>query len=321
MRHRSGLTIILLSLLSSIVGVGVTQAQDSGVVWSDLSFEEAVAKASETSGLVFVDVWASHCGSCGQMDEGFFNTSEGAALVEGLVPIKIESNGPGNEGFKANFPITGLPAIILVGPDGKEIDRIVGYQSKSSFLDEAEMMVAGIDPLPEMEARFSADPQSPQLALELLETYLYRTRDAEAEKMLETVLVLDPDAKRRVADKALGAIAKYFDYFRGDIEKSQGYWRKMVETYPGSSYVTAGIKATFEHASRNRKSAEWVEWICGITQANPEAGRLSYSVANWANRARLRGECLAEAARNAHRLGVGPAWMDSIATVLAGDSK
>ncbi|MCK4303844.1 MAG: hypothetical protein KAY24_06370, partial [Candidatus Eisenbacteria sp.] len=57
---------------------------------------------------------------------------------------------------------------------------------------------------------------------------------------------------------------------------------------------------------------------CGITEKNPQAGRLNYYVAKFALKSGLTHPCLAKAARTAHALGVGPANLDSIAVILEG---
>jgi hypothetical protein len=103
-----------------------------------------------------------------------------------------------------------------------------------------------------------------------------------------------------------------------DATRADGYWRRLAQDYPDASSIGGAMKATFDRAQETGTLDDWAKWACDLATFHPDAGRLSYNVAIFASRSRLRGPCLAEAARNAKRLGVGPAWMDSLAVVLEG---
>ena len=305
----------LLVVVSSTFLV-LSSAHAQGVVWRDLSFEEAMAEARSTGLPVFVDVWAEHCGQCGTMEEEFWPTEDAAQLTEGTIPIQIRSDDPNATQFRKTYPILGLPAIILIDPDGTEIDRVTGYYNASRFLSEATSLLAQMDPLPELEASFAADPSDVATAYRLLDTYANRARSEDLERMLTRVLELDPRNERKYAEKAYMTAAKYHDYFSGRTDRAQELWRQFVEQLTEATAVAQGLKATFEYAQRTGTLEEWREWVCGVLSEHPDAGRFAYSVAIWGNRGQLRGQCLADAARTAHRLQIGPAWMDSLAQVF-----
>lgn len=308
---------ILLSAASlSVIDSAPVYAE--GVVWRDLSFEEAMAEAKATGLPVFVDVWAEHCGQCGTMEEEFWPSEDAARLTEGTIPIQIRSDDPAAAKFHDSYPILGLPAVLLIDPEGREIDRTSGYYGADSFMAGAGNLLAQFDPVPDMEAGFETDPTNVSLAFPLLEKYVDRKRTEDAERLLLRVLELDPENRAKQAEKAMTTMAKYHSYFTHREDRAQEIWRQFVETFPEASSVGQGLKATFERAQTAGTLEEWKTWICGIVERNPESGRLAYSVATWGNRGGLRGACLAEAARTAHRLKIGPAWMDSLADVLEG---
>lgn len=308
----------LVLALAALTGGVRAQEKTEGVQWSSLSFEDALAQAKETDQMLLVDVWSSHCGQCEEMITDVWNTPEGAKLVQGLIPLHLESGKPEARTFLSRYPVTGLPSIILLNSDGQEIDRIVGYSDKDSFLMDASTLLTGVDPLPAMEAALVKKPNSFALLLPVLEKYTYRARDADAELLLKRILDLDPENKAGQAERALGTMARYYEYFRNDELKSQAAWRTMIERFPDCSSVGAAVRATFEHARIAGQLPQWVEWICGLTGAHPKSGRLNYAAAKWANRGGLHGACLAQAARNAIAANTAPANMDSIATILEG---
>ncbi len=295
-----------------------TAARADGVEWSDLSLDEALAKAEEANTLVIIDVFSDHCGQCKDMDTDLWNTPEGAELAEGLIALRIASDKPEGIPLQRRYPIIGLPVVLFLQPDGTELDRVAGFRSVKKFLEEAHALKAGFDPLPMMEEELEANPSSLQLLVEVLEKYLYRRREAEAESLLQRMLHLDSKRKAKEPRKALMFMAKYHSYFHRDKEKSQEYWRTLIEQYAGSPAVSSGVKATYEYARSRGKLQDWIEWICGVIAENPGAGRLNYYTARIAHRGGLTHPCLAQAARTAHALGVGPANLDSIAVILEG---
>ncbi|MCA9727681.1 MAG: thioredoxin family protein [Candidatus Eisenbacteria bacterium] len=311
--HRWILFLGLLMLVGVALRAGPAAAQ---VAWSALSLDEALAEAQETGQLVLVDVFSDHCGGCGEQEAQVWSTMDGAVAVQGLIPLKLDSGSAAGQALARRYPVTGLPTVMALDPDGAEIDRIVGYTRKSEFLDQMALLRSGVDPVPELEEQLAANPGDGELTLRVLQKYLDRQRLPEAQVLIERAVVLDPDGKAMLAERALSALARYQDYFLLDPAAADATWRRLAEGYPESSSVGAAIKETFDYAKSNGQLEAWVTWACGLTAKHPEAGRLSYNVAIFASRSQLRGACLAEAARNAKRLGVGPAWMDSIAVVL-----
>lgn len=293
-------------------------ARAEGVTWSDLTLAQALAKADDLATLVMIDVYASHCMQCKDMDREVWETSEGAELAEGLIMLRIPSDKPEGRALQDNYPVLGLPLVILLEADGTESGRIVGYRTPEPFLEEARALKAGFDPLPEMEAELEAQPTSQKLTLEVLEQYLYRQREAEAESLLAHLLELDSRRISTYATKALGLTARYYDYFKHDSEKSQKYWRIMLHDYAQSRAVNGALKATYEYHRQKRTLTQWIEMVCAVADANPEASTLNAGIARWAVRGNLTHPCLAAAARRAHALGAKPAIFDSLAIVLEG---
>lgn len=310
--------LLLVVFGSVLCASGAAVARGAGVEWRELSFPAALEESGRTGTPVLVDVWADHCAQCATMDEEFWPSEDGARLAHGTIPIQIRSDSADGVAFRQRYPILGLPAVILIGPDGVEIDRATGYYSARQFLAEAVNLFEQSDPLPDLEARVQSDPADLMPLLPLLEAYVHRKRIAEAEAILARVLELDPRNTAKQSEKALSLVARYHQSFSGDIPRSQALWQQLVESFPGASSVGQGLKATFEHAQETDSLEAWKAWICEVFAKHPDDGHFAYSVAIWGNRGGLRGGCLSEAARTAHRMKVGPAWMDSLATVLAG---
>ena len=309
-----GFALVLFSLLA---GSGAAE----GVDWAELTLDEALAKAAETGEGLMIDVWATHCGSCGDMDEALWNTPEAAAFVDGLIPLKIDSTSPEGAALMSRYAVTGLPAILFLAPDGTEIDRVVGYTSNEAFFAEAEPLKAGYDPLPDLEAALEREPTSTKRMMPIFERYPYRMRSAEAGSLLVRILEADPENRYGDAAGSLTKMAKYARIVEGDWEGCYEFWRVLLDRFPESTSAGGAVSSSFQAAQAIGRVPEWEEWVCEKVRTQPANARLHYSVAMAAKRGGLRGDCYAEAARRARELGRGGAFLDTLAVELGGEAE
>jgi hypothetical protein len=310
-------TLLLSALLLPVLTSG--RAMGQGIKWADLTLDQALAEAAAKKTMVLIDVWSPHCGSCGQMDIDLWDTPEGLKLANGFVPIKIETGSPAGRDLALRYPITGLPAIIFLYPDGKELDRVEGYVNKNSFLYQVKPLTAGVDPLIEMENRLAVKPDSLDLIFQVMERYLNRRRDADADSLYRRIIRVDVGNHRMFVERAIVRMARKAEYVDRDLAETLGYWKFMVEAYPTASSVGAAVDGAFKTMLSQGTGSEWPDWICPILEKNPNLGYLQRAAAMTALRAGFRRPCFAKAARLARDLGVGTAaYMDSVATVLDG---
>jgi hypothetical protein len=325
LRGAAGL-VLVAAIFASANGFAVAAgaaapAGAGGVQWRDITLQQALAEAREKNLMVMVDVWDSHCAACGQLDADVFQTPDGVTLADDHIPIKIQTTVEAGRQFMQLYPVTGLPAVIFLKPDGTELDRVEGYfGQRNVFLDAARPLSNGIDPLERMEKRLQARPDSLPLLIGVLEKYLWRKRDTEAQKVYQRILTLDPQNGMRTAERAMGMMARYEENYKNDYGKAAGYYEAIVEKFPNSMSAGGIADAAFKALYRGGRSAEWKDWICPLLDKNPANASLQRSVAitalNWSQ----RGACFAKAARTAARLNAGgrPAFYDSIAVIFEG---
>jgi hypothetical protein len=300
---------------------GVDQTSSAtGVQWRDLLIDQAIAEAREKDTMVMVDVWDSHCGACLDLDAQVFQTPDGAALAEGLIPIKVQTTLDVGKAFMKLYPVTGLPSIIFIKPDGTELDRVEGYsRGRVAFLDAVRPLRNGLDPLVPMEKKLQAKPDSLPLLLGVMEKYLFRKRDAEAMLIYKRIQNLDPKNAKGSAERSMGMMARFQENWYGDYPKAFQYYTQMVERFPTSPSAGGNADAAFKALYRVGRGAEWKDWICPVLEKNPDNGSLQRSAAMTAFIWSQRGDCFAKAARRAARLNAGkPAYLDSVAVILEG---
>ena len=107
-------------------------ASDNVLILNEDNFEQEVEKSSR---LVVVDFWAEWCGPCkmlGPIIDEIADENEGDAVIAKL-NVDEERN------LARKFRVMSIPSILFF-KDGKEVDRMVGVQSKEDLLNKIESL-------------------------------------------------------------------------------------------------------------------------------------------------------------------------------------
>ena len=101
---------------------------------TDVNF---TAEVERSPLLVLLDMWAPWCGPCGMVAPVI---EELAAEMAGRVRV-AKLNVDENPATAARFGVQSIPTLLLL-KSGRELDRIVGVQSKSAIIQRIERVAA-----------------------------------------------------------------------------------------------------------------------------------------------------------------------------------
>jgi thiol-disulfide isomerase/thioredoxin len=148
--------------------------------FSDLSFEVASKQAGQTGKIVLVDFYTTWCGPCKLLDK---NTWTDPAVIQLLeqktVALRIDAEKETD--LAKRYKIAAYPSVLLIKPDGTEIDRLVGYREPKAFIEDFNDSLNGRDSVSRAKDKLTAAGTNDAMArMQLGQTLAQRGKDAEA---------------------------------------------------------------------------------------------------------------------------------------------
>jgi thiol:disulfide interchange protein len=130
------LGLLLLPLVLAAAGC----RPENESVFRKLTYEDALATAKAENKTVMIDFFADWCGPCKQLDaKTFSNAHVRDFLTERTIPVRInvDKHGP----LAQQHSVSGIPCVVFLDGEGRELGRIVGFVPPSQFLTKARGFV------------------------------------------------------------------------------------------------------------------------------------------------------------------------------------
>lgn len=117
--------VVVLALLDLPADEGA-----AGLAWQSYS-AESLRSAARAERPVIVDVSASWCAPCVEMERTTFRNASVIALANGFIRLRVDLT-PGEDAARAELArlgVTSIPTILVFDRSGREVRRLVGFTS------------------------------------------------------------------------------------------------------------------------------------------------------------------------------------------------
>ena len=229
--------LILVALLVPFVAPA-----HAGVKWSDATFEAALKQAAAEKKPILIDFFATWCGPCHELDKNVFTQDAVAAELSTLIALRVDAESPPGKALVERYHVVGYPTVLLVGPDGKEVDRLFGYMDAQAFLRTVKDFRAGKGTLADLEGRLAAAPTDLALLAKVAHRQAIRGNRTRAELLTDKVVAGDTSDAKGLASATLYSLARYL-YLRGakDYDKAVATFTRIRAKYPKSKYASRSL--------------------------------------------------------------------------------
>lgn len=109
-----------------------------GVLFEDLTFEQALEKAKKQRKMIFMDGYTSWCGPCKYMANTIFPQEKAGDYLNRFICVKYDmEKGEGPELAK-RFGIRAYPTFVIINPDGTVRHKIIGGGDVEQFIERVK---------------------------------------------------------------------------------------------------------------------------------------------------------------------------------------
>jgi tetratricopeptide (TPR) repeat protein len=209
------------------------------VDWAHPPFENILKAAKQQNKPVFIDFYTTWCSPCKRLDKVTYQDGKVVDYLNSIVSVKYDAEKDEGETLAGKFRVKAYPTLLLLDPDGKEIDRHVGYLDPEEFVEVIQGYQNGIGTVAYYEALLEKNPDDTEALLTLGMKYAKAVRPKQAQAMLERLLEIDPDTENKAE------IYYELGYSMASEERYEDaiqYYEKVVDEFPDTEYHDAALR-------------------------------------------------------------------------------
>lgn len=114
---------------------GETRSSGQKISWL-MDLTPALAKGRESGQPIMIDFYADWCGPCKMLDAQTYSNDQVAAASTNWVMVRIDVDR--NQGLAQEYRVSSIPTIVVLSPEGKEVQRRVGFIAAAPMLKMME---------------------------------------------------------------------------------------------------------------------------------------------------------------------------------------
>jgi thiol-disulfide isomerase/thioredoxin/Flp pilus assembly protein TadD len=247
--------LLLLAAVAMLATAGVAGAE-TDVRWADTSWDDIIKQAKDENKYIFIDFFTTWCGPCKRLDKVTYVDEKVVGFLNSNVPVKYDAEKGFGEELANEYKVAHFPTLVVIGPDGKEVDRHIGYLEPEEFMLVIKGYTEGVGTVAWYEKQLAENPDD----IETLHTLGVKHADAlrpeQAETALMKVLKMDPNDEHGWHAEIAYSLAEV-NYTTENYEAAKEHFENLIKKFAGTDWVDRGLTrlAAAEYKLGNNEAA------------------------------------------------------------------
>jgi thioredoxin-like negative regulator of GroEL len=184
---------------------------------------------------------------CKALEESTYTDPQFIRFSERFTMIKL--NAEKDTVTADHYRVGSYPTIMVLNPDGTEIDRLVGYSRAPGFISQVDDYLAGKNTLASMVAAESTNISNPQFEAALADKFFEHGLYADAKVRYLRVIAMDPKNVSGQIPSLLMSLS-VMSRKEKDYTAARQYAQTVVDHYPQSEEYKSAILAVGSNYKR-----------------------------------------------------------------------
>jgi thioredoxin-like negative regulator of GroEL len=247
--RKTASVLALCSIAAALLlgGCATAKKEAPKVTWAT-AMDAALADAGRANRPILLDFYTDWCEWCDALDDTTYTDPQFIEFSKRFTCGRV--NAEVDTASAARYHVRSYPTVVLMKPDGTEIDRVVGYYRAPEFIALVEDYLAGKNTLASMIAEEGAKGTDPEFVAKLADRYFEHGLWAESKSKYEQLVSMDPKNRSERIDDALMTLARMSRKDK-DYAAARRYAQMVVDKYPDSDQM----KPAFLEVGINWKKA------------------------------------------------------------------
>ncbi len=250
---------------------------DGPLKW-ETDWKQTLKTAAENKQPVFMDFYTDWCPPCKKLAAVTFKDDKMIDYFNKENYVLIKVNPEKDREAESKFKVYSYPTLLIYNPNGKEIDRLLGFLTTNEMIRTLEDLKKGIGTLEDLLnklKKYKKEDKSAEkikLMFAVNDKYIAGADYPQALEMIDRIIELDKDNAQKQAAVAM--------FKRGYVYYKWKKYKKAVDAlvaihkvYPQSEEAESAYSAAVFYSEKSKDPALNLKTLKGFVQQFPNNKR------------------------------------------------